>query len=64
MKFSRILYKFLVAKTCDKASRLVQNGKAGDEVDAWRRLVFAYDPQLASQAQNILKSILSIPRAI
>ena len=25
--------------------------------------MFAYDPQLASQAQNILKSILSIPRA-
>ena len=63
MRFSRILYKFLEAKTCDKANRLVQNGELGDGVDAWRRLVFAYDPQLASQAQNILKSILSIPRA-
>ena len=26
MRFSRILYKLLVAKTCDKANRLVQNG--------------------------------------
>ena len=62
MRFSRILYKFLVAKTCDKANRLVQNGEPGDGIDAWRRLVFAFDPQLASQAQNTLKSILNIPR--
>ena len=52
-----------MAKTCDNANRLVQNGERGDGVDAWRRLAFAVDPQLVSQTHTILKSILGIPRA-
>ena len=62
-KFSRMLYKFLMLKTTDKANRIVQNGEPGDGVDAWRRLVFQYDPNLASMSQSYLKMLLGIPKA-
>ena len=62
-KFSKVLYRFLLAKTCENANRVEQNGNPGDGVDAWRRLVFQYDPNLASMSQCHLKVVLSIPRA-
>jgi hypothetical protein len=62
-KFARLLYKILMLKTTDKAIRIVQNGDPGDGVDAWRRLVFQYDPNLASMSQSYLKMLLGIPRA-
>jgi hypothetical protein len=62
-KFSRMLYKFLMLKTTDKANRIIQNGEPGDGVDAWRRLVFQYDPNLASMSQSHLKMLLGIPKA-
>ena len=62
-KFSKVLYRFLLAKTGENANRVVQNGNPGDGVDAWRRLVFQYDPNLASMSQCHLKMILSIARA-
>ena len=45
-KFSKVLYRFLLAKTCENAKRLVQNGNPGDAVDAWRRLVFSIRSEL------------------
>ena len=63
VKFSSILCKFLMVKTTDKANMLVQNGIPDDGTDAWRRVVFQYDPQLASQSQSTPKMILSAPRA-
>ena len=56
-KFSKVLYRFLLAKTCENAKRLVQNGNPGDGVDAWRRFVFQYDPNLVSMSQCHLKMI-------
>ena len=62
-KFSNQLYRFLMAKTTDAANRIVQNGDADDGVDAWRRLMFHYEPNLASITQCHLKALLAIPRA-
>ena len=62
-KFSKLLYRFLMAKTTDAANRIVQNGDAGNGVDAWRRLMFHYEPNLASITHCHLKAILAIPRA-
>ena len=62
-KFSKQLYRFLMAKTTDAANRIVQNGDAGNGVDAWRRLKFHYEPSLASITQCHLKAALAIPRA-
>ena len=47
-RFFKILYRFLVAMTRGSANRIVQMGDSGDGVDAWCRLVFQYDPNLAS----------------
>ena len=62
-KFSKLLYRFLMAKTTDTANRIVQNGDPGNGVDAWRRLMFQFEPNLASVTQCHLKAILAIPRA-
>ena len=62
-KFSKVLYRFLLAKTCENANWLVRNGNPGDGVDAWRRLVFSMRSNFASMSQCHLKMILSIPRA-
>lgn len=62
-KFSKVLYRFLMAKTTDTANRIIQNGDPGNGIDAWRRLTFQFDPNLASLSQCHLKAILAIPRA-
>ena len=52
-----------MAKTTDKANRIVQNGEPGDGIDAWRTTVFHYDPKCASISQGYLKMLLGIPKA-
>ena len=44
VKFPRILFKFRMVETANKANRLAQNGEPGNGIDAWRRFVFAFDP--------------------
>ena len=47
-RFCKILDRFLIAMARGSANRIVQIGDPGDGVDAWCRLVFQYDPKLAS----------------
>ena len=58
-----MLYKFLMAKTTDAANRIIQNGDSGNGIDAWRRLMFQFEPNQPSITQCHLKAILAIPRA-
>ena len=63
VRFSRMLYNLLTMRTKGTALRIVQNGKTGDGINAWRRLQNYYDPRLASQSQSYLKLSLAVGRA-
>ena len=62
-EFSKILNRFLLAKTSPNANWIVQHWDSEDGVNAWRRPVCLFDPYSTSLSQCHLKMTLSFQNA-